>query len=138
MKQFQLPLKFVLCVALFTLMFNEIQAQKIVQFSQYKIYKDDYGTTKIKIQPHTRSTNVGADESKYQSGFNVYGVLICYTLDGKRKALRQDMTYKLKNKGYYEVALAYNAKSKVSSVNVTYFNMVDDPKSNWPKKDDCF
>ncbi|AGI26987.1 hypothetical protein MED152_16391 [Polaribacter sp. MED152] len=138
MKQFQLPLRFALCAALFTFMFNELQAQKIVRFSQYKIYKNDYGSTKIKIQPHTRSTNVGEDESKYQRSFNVYGVLICYTLDGKRKALRQDMTYKLKNNDYYEVTLAYSAKSDVSSVNVTYFNMVDDPKTSWPKKDDCF
>lgn len=117
---------------------NESEAQRIVQFSQYKIFKDDYGTTKIKIQPHTRSTNVGADESKYQSGFNVYGVLICYTVDGERKAKRQDMTYDLKNKGYYEVALAYTEKAKVGSVSVTYFNMVDEPKSSWPKKDKCY
>ncbi|WP_439128084.1 hypothetical protein [Polaribacter sp.] len=138
MKYFQSLFKSVLCMALLTLMFSEVQAQKIVQFSQYKIYKDDYGTTKIKIQPHTRSTNVGADESKYQSGFNVYGVLICYTVDGERKAKRQDMTYDLKNKGYYEVALAYTDKAKVGSVSVTYFNMIDDPKSSWPKKDDCY
>jgi len=36
MKRFQSLFKSVLCMALFTLMFSEIQAQKIVQFSEYK------------------------------------------------------------------------------------------------------
>ena len=115
-----------------------IQAQKIVQFSEYKIYKNEYGHTKIMTEPHTRNTDIGADASKYQKSSNVYGVLICYSINGEKKAKLLDMTYKLKNKGYYEYGLSYSSNSKVGSVSVTYFNMVDDPESKWPKKGDCF
>lgn len=125
----------ILSVLFFISASTEAKAQKIVQFSQYKIYKNEYGATKIKITPHTRKGNT---DSKYDSSFSVYGVLICYTVDGKQKSARQDMTYDLKNKGYYEFGLAYGSKSKVGSVSVTYFNMLDTPKSSWPKKDDCY
>lgn len=118
--------------------FNNLSAQKIIQFSQYKIVKSKYGTTKIEIKPHTRSTNVGKNESKYNSNFGIYGVLICYSVNGEKKAARQDMTSDLKKYGVYDFTLAYGSKVEVSNVSVTYFNMVDKPKSNWPEKGDCF
>ena len=114
---------------------NESKAQKIVQFSQYRIYKNQYGATKLEIKPHTRKGNT---DQKYNRSFGVYGALICYKVDGKQKAARQDMTYKLKNDGKYEVGLAYGSKSKVSGVSVEYFNMLDTPRSSWPEKSKCF
>lgn len=138
MKKLEFIFKSIICVSLFVFMVNDLQAQKIIQFSQYKLYKSKTGSTKIKIQPHTRSTQVGKDESKYQRSSGVYGVLICYTLNGEKKAKRQDMTYKLKTKGYYELTLSYSKTSKVGNVSVSYFNMIDQPKSSWPKKEDCF
>ena len=131
-------MKKLLITSLVIFFFTNLNAQKIIDFSQYKIYKDDYGSTIIKIQPHTKSTRVGEDEAKYQKSYGVYGVLICYTLNGEKKALRQDMTYKLKTKGYYELNLSYSKTSKVGNVSVSYFNMIDKPKSSWPKKEDCF
>ena len=115
---------------------NIINAQKIIQFSEYKILETQ-SNTKIKIQPHTRSTKVGEDESRYEKSSGVYGVLICYTLNGEKKAKRQDMTSDLKRKGYYESTLAFG-KAKVSGISVSYFNMIDQPKSEWPKKEDCY
>lgn len=114
---------------------NESKAQKIVQFSQYRIYKNQYGATKLEIKPHTRKGNT---DQKYNRSFGVYGALICYKVDGKQKAARQDMTYKLKNDGKYEFGLAYGSKSKVSGVSVEYFNMLDTPRSSWPEKSKCF
>ena len=113
-------------------------AQKINSFSQYRIYKDQYGNTKLKIRPHSKTTNVGRNESKYQSNYGVYGVLICYRVDGKKMAKRQDMTRDLKTQGYYETTLGYGKNTKVSAVRVTYFNMVDMPNSRWPKKSQCY
>ena len=124
-------------VILSVIAFNTSDAQKIIQFSQYKILKTS-SNTKIKIQPHTRSTRVGEDESRYDRFSGVYGVLICYTVDGEKKVKRQDMSGDLKRKGYYENTLAYGSKARVSNVSVTYFNMVDEPRSEWPKKEDCF
>ncbi|MAD96388.1 MAG: hypothetical protein CMB99_03580 [Flavobacteriaceae bacterium] len=117
---------------------SQTHAQKIVKFAQYKLYKSNTGSTKIKIEPLARMKNVGKDESKYEKSFGVYGVLICYSLNGERKAKRQDMTSKLKQKGYFELTLAFGNKAKVSGVSVSYFNMIDEPKSSWPKKGDCF
>ena len=130
--------KIVLTLTIIMSCVSMVQAQKIVKFSQYKIYKNQYGHTQIRIEPHTRSTDVGADASKYQKSSKVYGVLICYSINGEKKAKLLDMTYKLKNKGYYEYGLSYSSNSKVGSVSVTYSNMVDDPASKWPKKGDCF
>lgn len=126
---------FLLTAIVFFAFSSESKAQKIVQFSQYRIVKSEYGATKIQIRPHTRKGN---SNSKYNSSFGVYGVLICYKVDGKQKAARQDMTYDLKNKGKYEFGLAYSKNSKVSGVSVQYFNMVDTPKNNWPQKSKCF
>lgn len=124
----------VLFFAFFT---SHTQAQKIVKFSQYKLYKSPTGSTKIKITPLSRMKQVGKDESKYEKSFGVYGVLICYTLNGEKKVKRQDMTQKLKVNGFYELTLAFGNQAKVSGVRVTYFNMIDEPKSKWPKKEDC-
>lgn len=133
-----MKIKLILATAvLFLFTISSIHAQKIIQFSEYKIIKTD-SNTKIKIQPHTRSTRVGEDESSYDRSSGVYGVLICYTVDGEKMAKRQDMTSDLKRKGFYESTLAYGKKAKVSSISVTYFNMVDEPKSDWPVKDNCY
>lgn len=131
-------MKKLLFIGLLCISFSTVGAQKIIQFSQYKLYKSKTGATKIKIQPHTKSTRVGTDESKYQKGSGVYGVLICYTLNGVKRAKRQDMTYALKTKGYYELTLSYSRNGKVGGVSVSYFNMIDTSKDKWPKKEDCF
>lgn len=138
MKNFQFVFKSLFCVAFLTLLVNEGRAQKIVQFSQYRIYQNDYGHTQIRIEPHTTNTTVGANESKYQKSTKVYGVLICYTVNGKKRAKRLDMTSDLKNKGYFESQLAIGSDNKVEAVNVTYFNIVDIPRSEWPKEGDCY
>lgn len=124
------------CLTLF--LFNMSFGQKITQFSEYKIIKDQYESTKIKITPHVRHKTIGENESKYESPYGVYGVLICYTVNGQKKAKRQDMSSDLKSKGYYETTLGYGSKAKVSSVSVSYFNMIDIPKKDWPKKEECF
>lgn len=138
MKNFQFLLKTMYCVAFLTLTVNKVRAQKIVQFSQYRIYQNDYGRTQIRIEPHTTNTKPGVDQSKYQKNYNVYGVLICYTVNGKKRAKRLDMTSDLKNNGYFESQLGTGSDNKIEAVNVTYFNIVDIPRSEWPKKNDCF
>ena len=62
------------CIALFC--FNMSFAQKITQFSEYKIIKDQYESTKIKITPHVRHNTIGENESKYESPYGVYVVLL--------------------------------------------------------------
>ena len=114
---------------------NSARAQKIIQWSQYKIFKNEYNATKLLLRPHTRRGNSNA---KYNKNYGVYGVLICYKVNGKQKAAKQDMTYDLKNKGKYEFGLAYGSNARVSGVSVEYFNMLDTPKSNWPQKSKCF
>lgn len=126
---------FLLTSIIFFAFSNEIKAQKIVRFSQYRIYKNQYGATKLEIKPHTRKGN---SNSKYNSSYGVYGVLICYKVNGNQKAARQDMTYDLKNKGKYEFGLAYGDNARVSGVSVQYFNMIDTPKNQWPEKNKCF
>ncbi|RZS90502.1 hypothetical protein [Aquimarina brevivitae] len=113
------------------------KAQKINSFSEYKIIESEYGGKKIRITPHSKTTNVGKDESKYQKNWSVYGVLICYTVDGKKKVKRQDMTFDLKKQGYYETILTYGDNASLGVVSVTYFNMVEQPKEDWPKKESC-
>lgn len=110
-------------------------AQKIVEFSQYKIEKDKYDKPTLIIKPHTSVENADA---KYDRNTGVYGVLICYKLDGEQKVARQDMTTKLKRDGVFTFTLSYSANSKVSGVSVEYFNMQDMPKEKWPKKESCF
>ena len=110
------------------------QAQKIVEFSQYKIIEDQYGKKIIEIKPHTRINN---SDPKYNKSSGVYGVLICYQLDGVKKAARQDMTRKLANDGVYTYTLNYTSSTTVSNISVEYFNLLDSPKSEWPEKDEC-
>lgn len=137
MKQNQLVFTTVLSF-MFVFASNNLQAQKINQFSQYKIIESEHGSKKIRITPHSRTTIIGSDESKYQKISGVYGVLICYTIDGEKRALRQDMTGSFKSKGFFETTLSYDRNSEVSSISVTYFNMIDEPRSNWPEKEDCY
>lgn len=77
----------------------------------------------------------------YKSHKYKYGVRICYTLNGEKKAARQDMSYKIHVKGEYTYRLAYGSKYNTNNVRITdiqYFNMDDEPKSQWPKKEDCY
>lgn len=114
---------------------SQSHAQKIIKWSQYKIIKDKWENTKIQIRSLARKGNTDA---KYNNSFGVYGVVICYTVNGKKKGVRKDMTYNLKNKGKYEMTLGYGSVSRVGGVSVTYFNMRDKPKSQWPTTSRCF
>lgn len=109
-------------------------AQKIVEFSQYKIIEDQYGKKILEITPHTRKSNA---DPKYDKSSGVYGVLICYEVNGEKKAARQDMTRKLADKGKYDFRLTYSTSATLSNVSVEYFNLIDTPRSEWPEKDKC-
>lgn len=66
---------------------------------------------------------------------------ICYTVNGEKKAARQDMSYKIYSNGEFTYKLAYGLKYNTGNVKTTdiqYFNMEDEPKSQWPKQEDCF
>ncbi len=56
------------------------QAQKIIQYSQYKIIRNEYGSQYIEITPHAR---LKPSDAKYDKTWGVYAVLICYTVNGK-------------------------------------------------------
>lgn len=133
MKLFQL-----LGVLLFVFCSQNIQAQKIVKFSDYRVYQNEYGNTFLEIKPHTRLTDAQNPTDDYDKNSKVYGVLICYTLNGEQKAARQDMTWDLKTEGVYNFGLAYGKDAKVSVQRVEYFNLVDEPKEDWPAKESCF
>ena len=133
--KFKHILPLILLTIAFSLSSSQSHAQKIIKWSQYKIIKDKWDNTKIQIRSLTRKGNT---DSKYNNSFGVYGAVICYTVNGKKKGASKDMTYDLKNKGKYEMTLGYGSVSRVGGVSVTYFNMKDKPKDQWPTKDRCF
>ncbi|NBC58652.1 MAG: hypothetical protein GVY05_10280 [Bacteroidetes bacterium] len=126
--------KFILFILIASTPILNLQAQKIVEFSQYKIVENEYGNKYLEIQPHSR---VSPSDPKYNRNTGVYGVLICYEVNGKQKAARQDMTYKLANKGKYSFYLC-GSSSRLGNVSVEYFNLKDLPKNQWPEKSKCF
>lgn len=81
-----------------------------------------------------------AYKEDYKSRQYKYGVRICYTVGSEKKAARQDMSYDIHKNGKYTFRLAYSSKYTTYNVQITdieYFNMEDDPKSQWPTKEDC-
>lgn len=59
--------------------------------------------TKLKILPHPRATKVETGVSKYNKSWDVYGVLICYTLNGQKRAYLKDMTKKIESQGFFDL-----------------------------------
>ncbi|WP_100926262.1 hypothetical protein [Tenacibaculum sp. SZ-18] len=68
-------------------LFNMSFVQKTTQFSEYKIIKDQYESTKIKFTPYIIHKTIGENESKYESPYGVYGVLIYYTVKRQKKLI---------------------------------------------------
>jgi len=107
-------------------------AQKIVEFN-HRVYQNEYGNPNIEIKPA-----ITTNESGYGAEQKVYGVRICYTLNGKKKVARQDMTYQLHKKGVFTYGLGYSKTAKVTVTDIVYFNIVDEKdESKWPKKEEC-
>ncbi|NEV93017.1 hypothetical protein G3567_02505 [Psychroflexus sp. YR1-1] len=109
---------------------------KITDFKSV-IQEAEYGGVEVVIKPLAFDPS----QKDYKSYKHKYGVRICYTVKGNKKAARQDMSFKIHNTGEFSYRLAYGSSYKPSDVNITdiqYFNMEDTPKSQWPRKEDCF
>lgn len=109
---------------------------KITDFKSI-IQDVENGGVKVIIKPLSFDPN----QKDYKSFRYNYGVRICYTLNGEKKAARQDMSYDIYHKGEYHFQLAYGSKYNTTNVRITdiqYFNIDDIPESQWPEKEDCF
>lgn len=109
---------------------------KITDFKSV-IQEAEYGGVDVVIKPLAFDPN----QKDYKSHQYKYGVRICYTVKGEKKSARQDMSFKIHRTGEFSYRLAYGRSYKPNDVNITdiqYFNMDDLPKSQWPKKEDCF
>lgn len=69
----------------------------------------------------------------------VYGLLVCYTYKGVKKALHQDLTYDFAKKGEREVFLGMSAsKANIVINSVLFYRRALTAKNEYPKKTDCF
>ena len=108
---------------------------KVTDFKSL-IQEREYGGVELIITP------LAFDPYKkdYKSHKYNYGVRICYTVGGEKKTARQDMSYDIHTKSKYKFTLAYGRKYNTGNVkvtNISYFDMDETPRSQWPSKEDC-
>ncbi len=106
------------------------------QAFNYKIEKNEYGSYVLQVRPYVKAP-CGHPVSDMEKKYKLWGVLICYTVDGQQKVKRQDMTYDIKTNGFYQTYLSYSEDSPVSDVQLFYFDASKD-SSSYPEKSCAF
>ena len=109
----------------------QAQARFITDFRS-NVKKDESGRVIFEAVPSAWDMYRPANTKTWK----VWGVLICYTVDGKRKALRQDITPGIMRDGKYTIPLSYSRSATVRNIEAEYFE-VGDPESSWPTKESC-
>lgn len=101
-----------------------------------KIEKTEYGSYVLQIRPYAKAP-CGYPVSDMEDMYKLWGVLICYTVNGEQEVKRQDMTYDIKKEGFYQTYLSYSDDSPVSDLQLFYFDASKDP-STYPEKSCSF
>ena len=116
-----------------TLLFTSwfANAQEITDFKT-ETFNNEYGNLRLKIIPNT----FDATKPKITKTSGVYGVRICYTQKGVKKAAVQDMTYKIVNNGVFEYG-GWGSGKGVDITDITFFRADKMPREDWPTKEDC-
>lgn len=104
-------------------------AQKYTGFELTSTLKTD-GTYEAVIKPHIIDGYAPKDTKL--SG--LYGVLICYTVDGQEQVLKQDITYDIVKNGVKFQRLNYKKGQKVIIYYWTHFYL---PEDKGPSKESC-
>ncbi|SDR89945.1 hypothetical protein SAMN05216503_1322 [Polaribacter sp. KT25b] len=111
-----------------------LSAQSITNVKTLLI-ENEYGNARLKVTPNTY--DMTATKPTKLSG--VYGLLVCYTYKGVKKALHQDLTYDFAKKGEKELFLGMSATKANIVINSALFYRRDlTAKKDYPKKTDCF
>lgn len=123
--------KILFTITLFLSMATSSNAQEIKGFKT-EMYKNEYGNLRLKVTPNT----FDGTKPEIIKTSGVYGVRICYTQNGVKKAVLQDMTYKIVTKGEFEYG-GWGSGKGVEVTNITFFRADKTLKEQWPKKSDC-
>jgi len=115
---------------LLLLTINTLSAQKHTHFG---MTLGDYELVGIEMTITPTHTNIQTPVP--DKSFELYGVVICHTVDGTQKVARKDMTYKLTKEGKYTIVLSYK---KGASVYVNHWETFYMPDDNYPAKESCF
>ena len=79
----------------------------------------------------------GYPVSDMEKKYKLWGVLVCYTVDGQQNVKRQDTTFDIKTKGFFQLYLPYKKDEPVSYIQLYYFDLSKDP-STYPEKSCSF
>ncbi|MDP5104982.1 MAG: hypothetical protein NWQ31_02290 [Polaribacter sp.] len=111
-----------------------LSAQSITNVKTLLI-ENQYGNARLMVTPNTY--DMTATKPTKLSG--VYGLLVCYTYKGVKKALHQDLTYDFAKKGEKELFLGMSAtKANIIINSVLFYRRDLTAKNEYPKKTDCF
>jgi len=106
-------------------------AQEITGFKTLT-FNNEYGNFRLKITPNT----FDGTKPKITKSSGVYGVRICYTQNGVKKAALQDMTYKIVTNEEF-IYGGWGSGKGVRVTDISFFRIDKTSKENWPKKSDC-
>jgi len=114
--------------------FSSLKAQYATSF-EYKLDYNEYNNLRLFVKPIA----FDAYRSPETRTSGVYGIVICYTLKGEKKAYRGDMTRKIVQDGVYDFSfsMASIKEEDITNLSVKFF-MATAPRENWPSKDDCY
>lgn len=76
-------------------------------------------------------------EAKNTKKWGVYGLLMCYKVNGVQKAERKDITPDIMEKGKYTHVMSYSPSARVTNIEVEHFD-ARMPPSSYPKKASCY
>ena len=127
-------MKKTLLLLLLIIGFSSLKAQYATSF-EYTLGYNEYNNFRLFAKPIA----FDASRSPETRTSGVYGIRICYTLKGEKKAYRGDMTRKIVQNGVYEYSfsMATIKEEDITNLNVKFF-MATEEKENWPSKDDCY
>ena len=127
-------MKKTLLLLLIVIGFSTVKAQYATSF-EYTLGYNEYKNFRLFVKPI--AFDMSRTPETQTSG--VYGVRICYTLKGEKKAYRGDITRKIVQDGVYTFSFsaASITEDDISNLSVEFF-MATDPRDTWPSKDDCY
>lgn len=96
------------------------------------ISKDDNGYSILVVRPKVRAPCLHIINK--ENNWKVYGILICYKLNGNQKVARQDMTSDLVEDGEYTFRLSYTKNSSITDLQTTFFDATM-PSDTYPDKE---
>ena len=127
-------MKKTLILLLLVIGFSTVKAQYATSF-EYTLEYNEYNNLRLFVKPIA----FDASRSPETRTSGVYGIRICYSLKGEKKAYRGDMTRKIVQDGVYTYSFsaATLTKEDISNLNIEFFMATDD-RENWPSKDECY